>query len=74
MKTYSQLLRNSDHYSFAIEGIPALRLIAGFGEEQSKLRHVLTGSDSRNLVATEELDNALAFTRAITDLVGVSSF
>ena len=50
---------NSDHYNFAIAGIPALRLIAGFGEKDSKLRHVLTSADNHEQVTPQELNNSL---------------
>ena len=30
LSCYDSLMRNSDHYSFAVGGIPAFRLVAGF--------------------------------------------
>ena len=41
------LMSNSDHANFAAHGIPALRLVAGFDDPASNLRHVLTAADTR---------------------------
>ncbi len=49
------LMENSDHANFAAHGIPALRLVAGFDEPGSNLRHVLTAADTRDKVAVSEL-------------------
>jgi hypothetical protein len=49
------LMRNSDHANFAAHGIPALRLLAGFDEPHSNLRHLLTGADTRLLTNIREL-------------------
>ncbi len=49
------LMANSDHANFAAHGIPALRLVAGFGDPASELRHVLTAADTRDRVARPEL-------------------
>lgn len=46
---------NSDHANFAAHGIPALRLVAGFDEPGSNLRHVLTAADTRDKVQLHEL-------------------
>ena len=62
---YTPLLRNSDHYNFAVNGVPALRLVAGFGEKNSKLQNVLTERDNRSLVEEKELELALAVTREL---------
>ena len=56
---FEPLVANSDHYNFAMADIPALRLIAGFGEQDSTLRHVLTSADKQELVNEHELDNCL---------------
>jgi Zn-dependent M28 family amino/carboxypeptidase len=50
---------NSDHYSFAIRGIPAIRLIAGFDEPHSNLRYVLTSVDTVDKAAIAELETAV---------------
>ena len=64
---FEPLLKNSDHYQFAVKGIPAMRLIAGFGDENSKLRNVLTEADTRDMVLEEELSAALDLTLAMVD-------
>ncbi len=48
-------MSNSDHANFAAHGIPALRLLAGFDEPGSHLRHLLTGADTRLLTNVREL-------------------
>jgi Zn-dependent M28 family amino/carboxypeptidase len=55
-----KLLRNSDHFNFARSGIPALRLVAGFDEPESRVRYLLTSADTRDKVAEAELRNATA--------------
>ena len=60
------LMRNSDHANFAAKGIPALRLVAGFDEPESKLRHVLTAADTRDKAAPAELHAAALAAAAIT--------
>lgn len=66
LAAYTPMMPNSDHYSFARHGIPALRLVAGFGRPQSNVRHILTRGDTRDKVAPQELEAAL---RVATDLV-----
>jgi len=60
------LMRNSDHANFAALGIPALRLVAGFDEPGSNLRHVLTAADTRDKAAPGELHAAAVAAAAIT--------
>ena len=60
------LMRNSDHANFAARGIPALRLVAGFDEPGSNLRHVLTAADTRDKAAPGELCSAALAAAAIT--------
>ena len=60
------LMRNSDHANFAAQGIPALRLVAGFDEPGSNLRHVLTAADTRDKAAPGELHAAALAAAAIT--------
>ena len=48
-------MTNSDHANFAAHGIPAMRLLAGFDDPQSNLRHLLTGADTRLLTNVGEL-------------------
>ncbi|MFN9124122.1 MAG: M28 family metallopeptidase [bacterium] len=52
------LMSNSDHANFAAHGIPALRLIAGFDQPTSRVRHILTAQDTRDQVAPGELAGA----------------
>ncbi|GFG50711.1 hypothetical protein CQY20_17795 [Mycolicibacterium agri] len=50
--------RNSDHYNFAAEGIPAMRLIAGYDYPDSQTRFVLTSADRMDLVDIDQLQHA----------------
>ena len=52
------LMANSDHYNFARAGIPAARLVAGFGRPASNLRYVLTPADTRDKVGARDLARA----------------
>ena len=58
LAVHRPLMANSDHANFAAAGIPALRLVAGFEQPTSYLRHVLTPADTRDKVTVEELDAA----------------
>ncbi|MDF2234188.1 M28 family peptidase [Albimonas sp. CAU 1670] len=49
---------NSDHANFAKAGIPAFRLVAGFGQHAAPARLVLTPLDRRDLVEPAELRRA----------------
>ncbi|MBX6368040.1 MAG: hypothetical protein IRZ04_08665 [Rhodospirillales bacterium] len=49
----------------ATDGIPALRLVAGFDDPTSNLRYVLTPADTRDKVAPEELAAAARITERI---------
>jgi Zn-dependent M28 family amino/carboxypeptidase len=55
LRTVRPLMTNSDHANFALAGIPAFRLVAGFDEPDANLRYVLTARDTRDRVATEDL-------------------
>jgi hypothetical protein len=66
LATHLPLMPNSDHANFAAHGIPALRLIAGFGAPDSHLRLLLTAADTRDKVRPEELDAALRVACALT--------
>ena len=61
------LQRNSDHANFAEAGIPAFRLVAGFGEAQASTRQLLTRFDTRQIVSAEALEDARALSTAITE-------
>jgi len=67
------LVRNSDHYNFAVAGIPAVRIVAGFGDRDASLRHVLTEGDRRDLVPTHELERAARLATAMTYLAAQAS-
>ena len=60
------LMTNSDHANFAAHGIPALRLVAGFDEPESNLRHVLTAADTRDKVTMAELRVAALVAASLT--------
>lgn len=45
------LQMNSDHANFALAGIPAFRLVAGYDEPDANVRFVLTPADLRDKVA-----------------------
>lgn len=64
--THLPLMANSDHANFAAHGIPAVRLIAGFGAPDSNLRLVLTAADTRDKVHPDELDQALRIATTLT--------
>jgi hypothetical protein len=49
------LMMNSDHGNFAMAGIPAFRLVAGYDDPNANLRFVLTPADTRDKVARSEL-------------------
>jgi aminopeptidase YwaD len=66
LATHLPLMPNSDHANFTAHGIPALRLIAGFGSPDSHLRLLLTAADTRDKVRREELDAALRVAHALT--------
>ncbi len=73
MQIHNRLVRNSDHHAFAAAGIPALRLTAGYGQADSRLRYVLTGRDRRDLIEMAEMDRALALTREMIRLLDNSA-
>lgn len=56
---------SSDHASFAGVGVPALRLMAGFGEPNCAVARILTASDTRALVEEPALHGATATAGAV---------
>lgn len=66
LATHLPLMPNSDHANFAAHGIPAVRLIAGFGCADSHLRLLLTTADTRDKVRRDELDEALHVATVLT--------
>jgi aminopeptidase YwaD len=65
LRTVRPLMQNSDHANFALAGIPALRLVAGFDDPGANLRYVLTPADTRDKVTADELVRAATLTAAI---------
>ena len=55
---HTPLQRNSDHANFAEAGIPAFRLVAGFGEPGAATAEVLTSADTRSKVDVRGLVRA----------------
>jgi hypothetical protein len=62
---YRPLQQNSDHANFARAGIPAFRLVAGFGEPTAAARLVLTPLDQRSVIDEAELEHAARLTTAV---------
>jgi hypothetical protein len=56
---------SSDHANFAHHGVPAMRLIAGFNEPESRLSRLLTAADNRSAVNPDELAHATEIAGAI---------
>ncbi len=65
LRTVRPLMTNSDHANFAVGGIPAIRLVAGFDDPAAHLRVVLTPADTRDKVAQSELRQATLLTAAL---------
>lgn len=57
--------RNSDHANFAEAGIPAFRLVAGFGDAAAAACRVLTEHDRRDAVSGAALERAATLTTGI---------
>ena len=60
-------MANSDHYNFARIGVPAVRLVAGFGAPESNLRYLLTPADTRDKVAAVDLAAAARLTARLVE-------
>jgi hypothetical protein len=56
---------NSDHANFALAGIPAFRLVAGYDNPNANVRLVLTPGDLRDKVSEAELIKAAQLTAAV---------
>lgn len=65
LSTHEPLMANSDHYNFAVNGIPAARLVAGFDQPDSNLRYVLTPGDTLHRITREEMAIAVALTAVL---------
>lgn len=61
------LMPNSDHANFARHGIPALRLVAGFGKPESRVNNILSAGDVMSVIEEAEMRRALAVTAAMAD-------
>lgn len=59
------LQTNSDHANFALAGIPAFRLVAGYDEAGANVRFVLTPGDRRDKVKADELVTAAQLTASL---------
>jgi aminopeptidase YwaD len=59
------LMMNSDHGNFALAGIPAFRLVAGYDDPRANARYVLTPADTRDKVAPVELVAAAELSAAV---------
>lgn len=65
LRTFRPVMANSDHYNYARRGIPALRLVCGFDEPDSRVRYLLTPADTLDKVAPAELKMAALLTAAV---------
>jgi aminopeptidase YwaD len=59
------LQMNSDHANFALAGVPAFRVVAGYDEPDANVRLVLTPGDVRDRVSETELTKAAQLTAAL---------
>jgi aminopeptidase YwaD len=59
------LMMNSDHGNFAVAGVPAFRLVAGYDDPLANTRFVLTSADTRDKVARAELTAAALLSAAV---------
>lgn len=67
LRTVRPLMRNSDHANFALAGIPAFRLVSGFDDMTSAVRHVLTAADTRDKASRADLVAAASLAAAIVE-------
>lgn len=65
LRTVRPLMTNSDHANFALGGIPAIRLVAGFDDPGANLRLVLTPADTRDKIEQMDLRQATLLTAAL---------
>lgn len=63
--SYLPLMANSDHANFAVRGIPAMRLLAGFNRPSSRVNNILSAGDRVPVVHEDELRRALRATLAL---------
>lgn len=67
LRTVRPLMMNSDHGNFAMAGIPAFRLVAGYDDPAANLRFVLTEADTRDRVARADLREAALLAAAVVE-------
>jgi len=60
------LMTNSDHANFALAGIPAFRVVAGYDDPAALVRLVLTAADTRDKVYRAELAAAAQLAAGLT--------
>jgi hypothetical protein len=60
------LMTNSDHANFALAGIPAFRMVAGYDDPTALTRLVLTAADTRDKVYRAELAAAAQLAACLT--------
>lgn len=60
------LMTNSDHANFALAGIPAFRVVAGYDDPAALVRLVLTAADTRDKVYRTELAAAAQLAACLT--------
>jgi aminopeptidase YwaD len=60
------LAANSDHANFALAGIPAFRMVAGYDDPAALARLVLTAADTRDKVSRTELASAAQLAACLT--------
>jgi aminopeptidase YwaD len=65
LRIFRPLMHNSDHANFALAGIPAVRLLAGFDDPCANVRYVLTPADTRDKVEAAELLRAATLAAAV---------
>src|SRR6266850_2521069 len=64
------LMTNSDHANFALAGIPAFRVVAGYDDPAAPVRLVLTTADTRDKVYRAELAAAAQLAACLTAAAG----
>jgi hypothetical protein len=65
LQVVPRLFANSDHFSFARRGIPAMRLVAGFDDPNAKTRYLLTQGDTRDKIEPRDFRAATHLAAAV---------
>jgi len=66
LNIHRPIMANSDHYNFARNGIPALRLVAGFDNPDSQLKYLLTPGDTLDKIHQGQMQKAALLAAAMT--------